>query len=211
MKFKTVLLTLVLIAGFTFQNCGVDDDCNCPTVLEFFDIQDMTMSTFKKVGSNNYSTTTINVGESIDFANYHSMRVEFQVDYLAIQAPCSKSNGWNFSLMNSAYACSCIENGFQGSKDEKLESISVITLNDFDDNYKANAVINDLFDIEVLYETSDLNEFLAQDTSIIAEEYFSLFLKKAPETDEIFQVKVVVEISDGEKYEVESTPVQFNL
>lgn len=48
--------------------------------------------------------------------------------------------------MNTANACSSIAPGGHGSKAEALDSLSIITLNDFDVDHPAGTSINDILD-----------------------------------------------------------------
>ena len=109
------------------------------------------------------------------------------------------------------YACTPLEPGDEGSKTEKLNSLNIITLNDFDVEHLANDTINDLFQTKIHHaDMIDLEEYLAQDTSLIKHQYLELHLKKAPELDHEFKVKVIVDLSTDETYEVESIPFKFN-
>ncbi len=203
MRIKTCILTLVLAIGFSFSNCDpFDDDCNCPPVLDYFDIQGLELKSYKQSGE--CCKDEISENEEINFSDYHSLFLFYEVDYIS-----QNHNHWNFSLMNSALACSCIGDGAQGSKNEKLNSFTIITLNDFDSDHLANAPINDFFSVKVVNDFVDLNEHLSQDTSLILNQFLELKLKKAPELDNEFKVKVIVNLSTNETYESESAPIRI--
>ena len=133
--------------------------------------------------------------------------LEYLVDY-------HSSNHFNFSLMNSALGCSCIDAGHQGSATEKFESIEIITLNDFDDTHPANSSINDLFMVlpeTTLQDVLSLDDFLLDNnSSFIASQYLQLSLTKVPENDLTFHVNVILKLSTGEEYQTESLPIMLN-
>lgn len=204
MKIKTLVLTLILVVGFSFSNCDRNViDCNCPPVLDFFDIQGLELINYKKSGE--CCTDKISENEEVNFLDYHNLLIHYEVDYIS-----QSHKNWNFSLMNSALACSCIADGALGSKEEKLNSLSIITLNDFDSNHLANDTINDLFDVKVVNDLVDLDEYISQDTSLIQSQFLELNLKKAPELNKEFRIKVIVNLSNNETYESESAPIRIN-
>jgi len=114
--------------------------------------------------------------------------------------------------MPIANACSYIP-GTKGSKEEALVDFSIITLNDFDADHLANSNINDLFNYYGGYISFfdaipvPLTQFLDEQTGIIEEEDMVLELKKAPELNQEFKIKVVLELSTGEVYEYETEPI----
>ena len=79
----------------------------------------------------------------------------------------------------------------------------------FDSLHLANSSINDLIEANYRYHMrgQSLEEFLVQDTSKIPVDQLSFFLTKAPELDSLFQVKVEVNLSTGENYEVDSPTI----
>ena len=206
MKTKTILITLILAIGFSFPSCDPYEagmDCSCPRIDgEYFDIQDIE-------AANVATIAPLNENDTINFDEYRFLQIDYLVEYHSSVEPTN----WSFSLLNSAYACSCIENGMYGSKTEKLENLTLITLNDFDDTHLANDTINDLFEIQHSFpqEISDINEYLMQDTSLIQEQALRLFLKRPPSLNPNFQVKLVLELSTNEIYEATTTPIVIRL
>lgn len=202
MQLRTALLTLILISGFTLQ-CNI---CDCPSIDgSYFDIKGMELIHYKQVDACCQAPMTEN--EAATFSNYKALSLEYQVDYYGEN--CRHPHFPDFSLINSAMACSCAYNGVAGSKNEKITSLTVITLNDFDAQHLANDTINDLLSANVDGEIRDLTEFLSTDTSLIYSEAMYLKLKKAPELNEEFKVKVRLELSTSEVYEAESVPVKI--
>ena len=105
--------------------------------------------------------------------------------------------------MNSAYGCSCAYDGDSGSKEEQLEKVTIITLNDFDDDHLANDTINDLFVSNLNY--LPIEDYIANNNDNIRDPYEGFRLEKAPVLNKNFKAKVIVELSTGEVYEAETT------
>jgi hypothetical protein len=197
MKSKAVLLTTLLTIGFTFQNCITE--CDCPPIEgRFFDIKGIALSNMPSKAQ-------------VDFDNYFGINMAYQVDF--ITTIYEKNQPWNFSLMNTALACDCAFNGMRGSKNEKLDNVTVITLNDFDSEHLANDTINDLMLVRVgEFNLVDLNQYLQQDSMLIPRVNLELglMLKKAPELNKSFEVKIIVDLSTTETYEATSQPITFD-
>jgi hypothetical protein len=207
MRLRTIFLTAIMVSGFAFQNCNpFEVDCNCPPFLgDYFDIQGIELINYKKRGE--CCVDKILGNEEVKFSDYHGLTIDCVVEYHT--SNCNRNKPWGFSIINSALACSCLENGWEGSKEEKLTSMTILTLNDFDDEHLANDTINALFEVRFHNEILDLNEYLLQDTSIMKFEDFGLKLKKAPELDNEFKIKVIMELSTNEIYESESLPIKI--
>ena len=192
-KIKILTLTFLLTMGFTFQTC---DKCP-PFEGEFFDIQGFEII--------NYTTTSgdeIEENEEVEFSFYGSLALSFEVEYLVNNF--EKKSQFGFSLMNTAFAEDCLSNGVKGSKEESIYSLTVLTLNDFNNEYMANDTINEI--LNVRGTPYNLNEYLAIDSSLIQKELFELDLSTAPTLNEEFHVKMILELSTNEIYEAESIP-----
>ncbi len=196
MNSKTIVLTILLAIGFTFQNCEID--CGCaPVEGNFFDIKGIELS--------NIANDT-----EVAFEDYFGINLAYQVDFVVNNF--KKSHQWDFSLMNTALACDCDFNGSQGSKNEKLDNLTVITLNDFDSEHLANDTINDLMQVRLQeFSFIHLNQYLQQDSGFIPKVNLELGLmpKKAPELNKEFKVKIIVNLSTEETYEATSQPIKI--
>lgn len=71
----------------------------------------------------------------------------------------------------------------------------------------ANDTINSLFDGIFRGVRYDLNEYLHEDPEYIMNINFDLKLKKAPELNNEFKVKLILELSTNEVYVLESETV----
>ncbi len=200
MQSKPLILTFLLAIGFSFPNCYPGDDCNCdPLEGEYFDVKGIAkLVNYKKRGT--CCADALMEGETVRFADYSKLSIQFEVDYHSSNLLPRPS--WDFSLMNEALACSCIVNGESGSKDERLAGLTVLTLNDFDAGHMANDTLNDL--LQTWRSPNDLvglDAFLEQDTALLSDQSISLRLTKAPETNKEFKVKIILDLSTGERYE----------
>lgn len=205
---RTKVLVFALVIGLPLQMCSPENggDCNCsPITGEYFDIKGMVMNSYKKMGDNSVSIMTEN--ESVPYAEYASLGVEYSVDYISQRQPKRPS----FSLISSAYACSCVSNGDRGSKYEKLANITVITLNDFDETHAANDTINDLILVKGIYSQKDeyLKDYLLNDTLNIQFPGIQLKVDRKPTLNENYKVKVILELSTGEVYQKVSKSIKI--
>ncbi len=199
---KTIGLTVFLIIGFTFQNCDPCDDC-ADILGSYFDIEGLELNHYRiKEGC---CAEQLFEGDEVIFSDYGSLTIDYLVNYHSYN--CEKANFLDFSLVNSAYACSCAQNGYRGSKEESLNSLIILTLNDFDEEHLANDTINDLLNVSLYTETVDLEEYVARDTSLIQYEQLNLELKQAPTLDDDLKLKVILSLSTGETYEAESASI----
>lgn len=208
--FKTVGLTLLLTIGLLIPSCH-EDPCDGVVFRHFFDIAGIDIANYSDY-SNYGEGTEILPNDTISFDELDKVYIDYMVDYVVHQ---SSKRDWLTSLMPMANACSYFPGG-SGSKEEKLLDFSIITLNDFDTEHLAGSNINDLFDyhgsqVDLLDNPMPLTQFLEEQTENIQEEDMVLSLKKAPELEQEFKVKVVMELSTEEVYEVESEPIFISL
>ncbi|QHT71320.1 hypothetical protein GXP67_34025 [Rhodocytophaga rosea] len=182
MKSKAVFLTALFTIGFTLPGCF----CNCPKIRgQYYDVREMKVA-------------------NIMTPEGYRLLVDFDVSYYNFNK--SQPEQLNFSLMNSAYACSCLKDGEEGSK-EKLHELTVITKNDFDPQHLANDTINDLLDIQMYPATYDLQSYLQQDTSGFLFRNYNLILKKKPQLNKEFKVEVNLKLDNGEVYQKTNEPI----
>ena len=206
MKAKTIFLTLILSVGISFQSCEkIEFGNSCGDLPQFlgsyFDIHGINVINYKKRGE--CCADPIGQGESVSFSDITNINIRFLVDYMALNKDRQRSV---FSLMKTLNACTPALNGQLGSKTEKLNSFSIITINDFDSSHLANDTINDL-----LYcgKKQDFKEYLAQDTGLLKVTEFYLALKTRPVLNNEFKFKVMVELSTGEHYQANSVPFRI--
>lgn len=210
---KYIAITTLLVFGISFPSC--DDDglnCNCPPET-FFDVQDLEVVLYQDANLG----LPISNEETVEFNDGKYIHLDYIVDYHTTNTP---KWDWSFSLINIAYACSCAVGSYQ-SKTEELVSLSITTLNDFDDEHLANSDITDLllhqgFYIDGEYIDENTNQILSELIPIrlnqrLMGEDMVLKLTKAPELNSEFKIKISMELSTGETYEVESHPIFITL
>lgn len=196
--FKHFALILVLLIGVGIPSCL--PPCECPIIQgEFFDIQGGELGNWK---GENHSFWVLEKGETVSVEEFRLI-VQFEVDYFGQQL--SPSKGIDFSLIPSAYACTCAENGLKGSE-EILENLRVITKNNFDENHPANSSLNDLILIQMPGdEEVSLEEYLTRENrSPVYYQNFWLSLKQAPSLPSDFEVSVEMTLDNGEVYQMDS-------
>lgn len=209
-KFRILALTLFLTTGFLFPSCDDDDDLqnSCDgidfTQFQYFDIVGINIRDYNNLISHQKILTF----DTVEFSALDKIYVDYMVDYTASISP---RKNWSFSLMPTANACSFI-GGTKGSKEESLVNFSIITLNDFDDDHLANSNINDLFDyhgsfVNLIDNPIPFSQFLDDLTGNLQKEDMILKLMKAPEINQEFKIKVMMELSTGEMYEFEKEPI----
>ena len=116
--------------------------------------------------------------------------------------------------MNSLLACSPLSEGYDGAKEEKIESLEVITLNDFDADHMAGSSIVDILTIQDydydtgVSEAKSVADYLEED-ELVREEMIILKPIKIPELSAGFQIKVSIQLSTGESFEMTSGSIQL--
>ena len=114
MNSRTLLLTSILFLGVTFQNCS-DPHCVCCDLElsapgDFFDIEGI--GSIKHVDKNRVYFES----NQIRFEDYDYFSLDFMVDYISFK----QSRKFNFSLMNSAFACSPLNEDISDQKKSPL-------------------------------------------------------------------------------------------
>ena len=196
---KPFLILFFLMGGLVFQNCSDDPDCNFGPTLEFFDIQNVEVNHLSLDGS-------VLDNNEISFGDYGFLRLNFVVDYIADHQAIRN----DFSLINSVYGCTPEPPGQLGSKEESFELFEIVTINDYDEEHKAGESINDILEL-VDFENSPIlfDDFLNELSGNVPRELFAFKLLNGPTINKEFQVRVNVNLSTGEEYEVLSSVVNF--
>ena len=184
--FRLLALTFLLTTGFGLPSCT--DECGCPPVDgTYFSIQEARLENLKFVSG--VSMTELAEMDSVQQENYF-IRLRFLVNYVSYH-----EHSPSFSLLNSAYACSCLSNGMNGSK-ERVESLSFITVNDFNEQYLAGDTINALIAVDAPMQPISIEEFLQKEGKLWEERQFFL-LKEKPTANAVLQLKVVLVLDNG--------------
>ncbi|MEO0898391.1 MAG: hypothetical protein AAFY71_18400 [Bacteroidota bacterium] len=197
-SFKIILLISLLSGILIVPSCVID---SCTGVdfdaVRFFDVQDLEVFAFPKEGW----WERIEPTDTVDFDSLGGLYLDFLVSYTA------QNSSWQmgFPLVNRAYACSFIA-GFDGSKDEQLESLAITSLDFWDIDHPAGSSLNDILQYKGNYlEEQDLalNDFIQAQTGFLQAEDMRLELLSHPLRAGSYRLKVNMTFTNGEAYEEE--------
>jgi hypothetical protein len=205
--FKPFFLTLVLVVGF---GCF----CDCPEITgDYYNILGFDSLIHTQLKNDEFSYLTDN--DTIDFTDYKGLEFSFNSEFTFGKNE-TPATPFDFSLTNTAYgtSCNCIYNGDRGSL-QKVEAFDIITINDFDSLHLANDTITEYFITE--YDMP-LDSFLIQNQNRLFGSWrqvgdeedklkFRLLLLEQPKIDDLFQVKVNIELDNGVVYSMESDAI----
>lgn len=188
---KIGILFLAFIGLIILDACnGID--CTCPEVEDFFDFQSMDYRTDDNEVAVNDRWTSFLLTEDIEFLG-------------EVVPACNSS--W---LFNSAFACSCIEPGWEGLK-FGIESFEIASDADFNTTTVAGTVLNDLF--LVRNPQTGQEEFLSDvedKTSLfLPEQELEFFLDVRPTEAATHTFTITLTKSNGETIIATSEPVTW--
>lgn len=203
MQFKAFFLTVMLTLGFVIPSC---DPCDHDPVPNYFDIEGLSMVNREGVAYNN--NLPIEDSSSVNFENYW-FTIDFDVSYYFGQT-VKRESAFELNIINSALACRYHDKGYLGSQ-EKIDSLTVTTLNDFDDTHLAGSNINDLLKIYNINTQTmqDLNSYLGNNISYIKKVRMLFELKKKPAISSFFKARVVMKLKNGEEYTAENLEIEL--
>lgn len=192
---KRLALLLLFTGIIALPQCN---PCKCPPVEDlYFDINDL------EVGHTASNGGFLDLEQPIGREEYGGIGLSFETDYI-VQSHCSTS------LANAAFACSCIEPGWKGSKHEAFESITITSTEAVGDHISAGDTVTNRFAIRWDLDTLDIDQFIEKDTGNIAYEYYNLILKDFPSGEvESFEFDVRVALSTGEVYSDRTVKIFF--
>lgn len=206
-------LSLLLVAIFSSviisciqNNCG--DDIECPEVLPHFSILNIE-ATNNTLNSNDENSDLIPNGDSVTYNRFYittTLNVEYHTHNI--------TNG-----IGTLMACSpapCLGNGHEGTK-SGVKNITVVTLSNFNFNHFENDTINDIISISSDYKPLDVSNFDSNTDDFVENygialtlEYFHLKLNHPPSNAGSYNFKVILELNDGEIFEVTTPAVLLN-
>lgn len=180
------VLNIIILTAFLFSLSGCREDCECDLTKPYFDVIGIDANHhFQNKEENN----------EVNANDYIGVRVESQVNYIAYDHSCS-TIPFSFSLISSATACDCPQNGQNGSKNESYEKIEIITLHDFDSTHLSGDTISDLF----LYDRKPLSDFDKEAFGTIKTRFLDLKLSQQPTINSTLKFAVYISLSTGEAY-----------
>jgi hypothetical protein len=209
MKSLKYFFTLYLILGLLLTNCVKEEDYNhiddysgnCPPINgAYFDIKEINeFSHYYKLSDSSH--LPLEDSAQIKFEDYVGLYLDFSTEFIS-----ERNQKSTHSRAGNLYALSCISNGDYGSKTEKYKNISIVTLNDFNDDFREGDTINDLLKTD----NNQTIEELISDSNYIEQKTLLLKLIQAPSNNEGFKVKVFIKLNNGESYDKESSLARFD-
>jgi len=198
MSKKVVFLTLIILSGLALPRCDISSiECDFGETPNFFEIFDISLVHL------NQEQATIETEVARD--DYGFLLLSYMVRYVVSHEPTG-----DFSFASSAYGCTPPAPGENGTKEQALEDLAIITLNDINEDYRANDTINDMILVfEDSEEPTELTDYLDQPRSNVAEELLLLKLKELPESGSELQLRATASFSTGERMFSISSPVNL--
>lgn len=211
LKNKLIIKTIVLSAIFVSFNACIGTG-SCGDYFPYFQIVTTTLnhysrtdtSTIEEVGLN--GLTAMSEGSIINYDQY-VLSLDIKQKFITEKKP-------DFSGGGMAYALSCSENGESGTK-SGLQSIDVITLYDYNENYKANDTINDIlfiYNYENAYYSSvnwfyNFSNFRETMKNSLRSKEINFVFREAPSQQEKSAFRVVLKMKDGTYFGANSSVI----
>lgn len=190
---KKLAATLITICLFTF---GCD---KCPPSKNYFDIEGVHLqSDFNTMARTRPDFGSIYSKDSVKF-EYFTLHVFYNLRYYSLNQPKT------FSFIPSAYALDCPING-EGGTEEKIESLTLVALSDYNTNYKAGDTLNNIMNVNGL-PVSKFNK--TKDQFDIDQLGFLIDLTEKPDTTIKHSFKLIYKLQNGETYEAASEPIKI--
>jgi len=202
---RATLLSLLLFLGFNFYNC-TSSDCEFGPVHEYFDILGFNQ-VFHVKTDYSYHEESI----ELSFEEYSHLELYYDVIYISEldKHPPHLNSGW----MSTLHACSPPRAGYNGSKEEAYSQIDIFTMNDYNDTILAGENINHLIELSDLNRYQDffsVEDYLASIEGNVPVDVIYIRPIIEPNSGEDFQIKIQVELSNGESFQTETPSVTFN-
>lgn len=193
---RILCLTVLFSVGLGLPSCT--DECSCPPVEgTYFSIQDISLWNYEQTSGG--PLKGVEVRDTVPMASY-LLDLRFETTYVSEHTHPQTAP---FSLINSAYACSCLYDGIEGAK-ETVESLTLISLRDFDDQHHAGDTITSFFEVDHYGPANGVEDFFQQ--QLWQEQYF-LKLTKKPTSNEPLQLKLILILDNGLVLEAENEEV----
>ena len=178
-------------------------DCNCqPSKTIYFTKKGLLL---KNMDASLPQPMVSNAG-IITSANY-GIQIQFLIENLV-----SRKQQVKWGLMQSAYACSCVEDTFLPKED--ILSVEIFSNNDFDSTHPKNTDLSLYFKVKRYATTIPIADYIKslKDLNSLAGNAFydGVFLQVAPSINKKHKFKVRVALSDGRVLEAETIEVELS-
>ena len=207
---RTCLLIIVLFIGLDFQNCSSDLDCSSEEVKPFFDIKGL--SSIHLGIHKSSALQAVEEKDEIDFELYSYLIVNFDVDFITAVENSSIWNKLEFSTRPKVYGCSIPTGGYKGSKTEGIADLQFITLNDFNEEVMVGDTINDFLEVSSFHDFSNpekVSNFVDRNKDNIELTFFLVKNIVKPTLSNKLKYKIIIELTNGERYEHETEEIRF--
>ncbi|MDO1447108.1 hypothetical protein Q0590_12640 [Rhodocytophaga aerolata] len=182
---RIILLTLFFITNIV--------GCSCPDTPDYFDINGLELTVYKyDQQTDKYTAVENDLWLTMD---KFYLKLNFNFHYYGSLR--------QFTNPYAAYALTCEDRGHRGT-DEKIESLHIVTLTDFDTQHLQGDTLDNLFSVSH-YGTGQkmpLSQLVA-DTSRIYYRDIILYMEQKPGQNPI-QFQIDMQLNTGEKYSVTS-------
>lgn len=204
MSWKTKFFTFILFIGVNVSCYFWIDDCTGPEYdPSYFNIIGLEAGIYSDQWQRRFAEDTLMSSDLHVF-------FDFQMEFFSFFKPQQAQPFLSFG--NSAYACSPLPRGSGGSKTERFEKISIITLFDFNEKYKAQDTITEIVDFSLGGIENPSPYYFGNNLDLEAfGPYPLLELANFSQTEVLkpFQVKLIVKLNTGEEYEAISPVVNI--
>lgn len=207
MKIKSLILALVsFIAIMTYESCVRPPSCGCKdTCFQYFRVKKPAVTNMRAIDTSNLANLLYPIDTVKVTAKNFVWRILFEQELY-----CK-----NTSSLPSFFPTAAADIAPpKAICKEKIDSIVVTTVNDYDNLHLAGSQINDILGIQwygiSAYRTfskEKLTDFLANANRPIEGELFVLYLRQAPAATRNLQVNIHIKISDGQVFDLQSQPL----
>ena len=200
---KTGFLFTFFFLGFCIISC-VDDDFGegCGDIPPHFEILGIGSSNLQFVERDINPYEILNSEDTISWDAYFT-RFQFEMAFI------SSNNRFGASVM----ALSCVPIGYKGDK-IGIEVLTIKTANDYNENYPAGSVINDIVLTNIWTYTTDdfstfkpVSEYIDENADGVMNQTFELKLTEAPQDARSFSFDITYTLNNGEEFQHRTTPV----
>lgn len=207
MKGLKIILTVFFVFSTLLFSC--EEEGNCGPYFPYFKIKGLTSTNLKFTNTQSDPWVAIDESEPVNWEDYF-IRVFFDVEYHALK---QEGRGGGANL----YALSCIESGSEGSK-AGVDTLFVVTLNDYNHSYKANDTINNIIVlndwttfIKDYNEFYSLAQYIEENKNRVSDQNFEIKLTEEPqEITSEQKFKIIYHLNNGGTFETTTKAVQLN-
>ncbi len=204
MKIKYLILALVsFIAIMTYESCVRSSSCGCQgTCIQYFHVKKPTVTNLRAIDTSNFVNLLYPIDTVKVTAKNFVWRILFEQELY-----CK-----NTTSLPSFFPTAAAEPALpKAICKEKIDSLVVTTVNDYDNLHLADSQINDILGIQWygmsayrLFSKEKLTDFLANANRPIEGELFVLYLRQAPASTRNVQINIHIKTSDGQVFDLQS-------